>query len=413
MRRLTLLSQLFLVILLVGCEDIIELEKQSYVIAIGIDQTEQEGMYQFTFQIANPISSDPAEGSGQTPDQVVSIPSTDIITATDIANDFLTKKVNLDHTLVIVVSEQLARAGDFIRVIQPATRTAKIHRNIQIIVSRENAEQFLRSIDHGLESKPNRYFQFMISRVQETGVTAFSDFHRFFQVTEGKDRLFLAMYGTTIQEQEDLKKKSIKKIAGEIVQTGGNPAQFIGSAVFKNGKMIDVLTGEETRIVNILNKTTKMDDLIAAIADPIEPNYSISGRFVKKKDPKVSVYYDANTNHAKFDILVPFDFEVLAVPSMVNYSSNGELELILLKALENYFTTTSHKFIEKTQKEYKGDPFYLSLYIRRLFKDIPSYEKADWQGEIYPNAEINVRFKIERLEFGKSIYDTNLNELSD
>src|SRR5690554_2969430 len=58
MSSLTLLSQLFLVILLVGCEDIIELEKQSYVIAIGIDQTEQEGIYQFTFQIANPISSD-------------------------------------------------------------------------------------------------------------------------------------------------------------------------------------------------------------------------------------------------------------------------------------------------------------------------------------------------------------------
>ena len=37
--------------------------------------------------------------------------------------------------------------------------------------------------------------------------------------------------------------------------------QFIGSAVFKDGVMIDKLNGQETRIVNIFDDTTEIKDI--------------------------------------------------------------------------------------------------------------------------------------------------------
>lgn len=399
--------------ILTGCEDLVEIEKQSYVIAIGIDQTDQEGMYQFTFQIANPSSESATDTSGQVTDETVSIPSSDIITATDIANDFLTKKINLDHTQVIIISEEHARSGDFIRMIQPSSRTTRIKRSIQIIVTKENAEQFLRNANPKLDPRPHKYYQFMITRSNETGVTPDADFHRFFQATEGNDKPFLAVYATTIRDEGNQEKESIKKIAGEIIQTGGNPAQFMGSAIFKDGKMIDILTGQETRLINMLNKTYDMDDVISAIPDPIELNYSVSGNFVQKKDPKVTVQYEADQNHATIDVIVPFDFEIVAIPSLVNYSENNDLEMKLKKALEEYYAVVAEELIDKTQKVYQTDPFYWSLYFRRFFKDIPSYEKADWSGQVYPNADITIRFQLDRLDFGKSIYDTNLKESSD
>src|SRR5699024_9231425 len=103
-----------------------------------------------------------------------------------------------------------------------------MRRNIQIIVTNENAENFLKTASPDLEDKPHKYYQFMITRATETGVIPDADFHRFFQLTEDKDDLFLAIYASALRHANDLSKPSIKKIAGELVTSGGNPAQFMG-----------------------------------------------------------------------------------------------------------------------------------------------------------------------------------------
>ncbi|WP_344913931.1 Ger(x)C family spore germination protein [Amphibacillus indicireducens] len=394
---------------LIGCEDLMELEKQSYVIAVGVDLTEQEGLFQFTFQIANPKIDDASGGATQT----ISIPTSDLITATDIANNFVTKKINLDHTRVIIISEELARTGQFISILQPSSRTTQMRRNIQIIVTKEKAETFLRIASPELENKPHKYYQFMITRASETGVIPEADFHHFFQITEGKDDLFLAIFASAVHQEEDLSKPSIEKIAGELITTGGNPAQFMGSAVFKNGKMIDILNAQETRMTTILDKTKKMDDIISAFPDPINPTYNIAGNFIQKEECNIDIKYDAENNHASINVFVPFEFETVAIPSMIRYSDDNELKKILKKALEEHYQSIAEKLIIKTQQQYQAEPFYWSLFIRKFFNDIPSYEEANWSEDIYPNADINVVFQLQRLEFGKSLYDTNLNEMGD
>src|SRR5690625_2923615 len=194
MKQLCVVFSCFLSLLLVGCEDLMELEKQSYVIAVGVDLTEEEGLFNFTFQIANPESQAGSETNGQLTDQTITIPTSDLITATDIANNFVTKKINLDHVRVMVVSEKLARGNEVIRILQHSSRTNQMRRNIRIIVTEENAETFVRGASPALESKPHKYFQFMITRAHETGVIPDADFHRFFQVTVVEDGLFLIIY---------------------------------------------------------------------------------------------------------------------------------------------------------------------------------------------------------------------------
>lgn len=400
-------------LMLTGCGDMIEIEKQSYVIAVGIDLTEEENLYQFTFQIANPGAGDSSDGNGQVTEENISIPTSDLITATDIANNFVAKKINLDHARVFIISEELARSGELVRIIQQSSQTTHMRRTIQLIVTKENAEVFLNNADPKVESKPHKYYQFMISRANDTGIIPDADFHRFYQLTEAGSELFLAIYATTIQEETDLSKPSIEKKAGELIKKGESPAVFMGSAVFKNGKMIDILNAQETRFTNVLDKTMKMDNFVSSFPDPIKPEYNIAGTFIQEQSFDFTIDYDAKENHAQIKVVVEFDFETIAIPSMIDYSSNAELEGLFKKSIEEHYQSKVEKFIKKTQIEYKSDPFYWSLFFRKFFKDIPSYEEANWHEDVYPNAEVSVEFKLERLEFGKSLYGTSFNELGD
>ena len=81
--------------------------------------------------------------------------------------------------------------------------------------------------------------------------------------------LSLAMYTTAEREKNPTIKEEDEYIAGQVNATGElDDTQFIGSAVFKNGKMIDKLTGEETRTVNILDDTTNIKDILVNFPDP-------------------------------------------------------------------------------------------------------------------------------------------------
>ncbi|GGM43138.1 putative spore germination protein YfkR [Paraliobacillus quinghaiensis] len=403
-----------LFILLTGCYDKAELEQQSYVIAIGLDKGEKEGTFSFTFQIANPeVGSTLSAGSDEEAEETISITGNDIVTATNTANSFVTKRIVLDQTKVIVVSEELARSEDFLRVIQSASRTPQIRRGVEMIVSKEKASDFLNNNDPKMEQRPHKYYQYMLNRAKQTGIIPEADLHRFFQITEGDADLFLAIYATTEKAETEDTGTEDEYIAGQIPQEGGNVTQFMGSAVFKEGMLIDIIDGQETRICNTLDKTMGMEELLSTYPDPIAPKYRISADYSQKEEPVIDVSYNKKTNHAKISVTVSFNLEILAIPSMIDYAQNEKNQKILRKSIEKNLENKTKELIQISQEEYGSDPFYWSLYIRKFFKDIPAYEKGDWNKKIFPNAEIDVNFVLKRLDFGKMLNDSNLNDVRD
>ncbi|WP_112179061.1 MULTISPECIES: Ger(x)C family spore germination protein [Paraliobacillus] len=403
-----------LLLILTGCYDRIELEQQSYVIAVGIDKGEETGTFSFTFQLANPeVGATLSAGSDEEPQETVTITGSDIITATNTANSFITKKITLDQTKVIIISEELARSKDFIRVIQTAARTPQIRRSVQLIVSKENASDFLNNNEPKTETRPHKYYQYMLNRASQTGIIPDANLHRFFQITEGDADLFLAIYATTEISEPKESGSEDEYIAGQVPQQGGSKTQFMGSAVFKEGQMIDILDGQDTRICNILDKTIEMEELLATYPDPIKPEYQVSANYSQKSVPLVNVSYDKKNNHAKIDVTIPFEIEIIAIPSLVDYAQNNKYNQKLRESIEQSIEEKTTKLVKKSQEEYGSDPFYWSIYIRRYFKDIPAYEEADWNKVIYPNASITINYKLKRLEFGKMLKDSKLNEVRD
>ncbi|WP_407272329.1 Ger(x)C family spore germination protein [Radiobacillus sp. PE A8.2] len=400
-------------LVLTGCYDKVELEQQSYVIAIGVDKTDEKGVFRFTFQIANPeVGSTVGAGSSEDPKETVTLTGGDILTATNTANSFVSKEITLDQTKVLIISEELARSGDFIRIIQSASRTTQIRRGVQIIVSKENASVFLNNNNPKLETRPHKYYQYMISRAKETGIIPDADIHRFFQITEGDADLFLAIYATTEIGKTKHDGYEDEYIAGEIPQQGGNTTQFMGSAVFKEGVMIDTLDGQETRISLVFDYTQNLDDLLSTYVDPVDDEYRIAADYSQKTAPEVKVKYNKN-KPTKIDVTVNFQIEILAIPSLVDYAKNKEYQKLLSKSIEEALEKKASELIKKTQEVYRAEPFYWSLFVRKYFRTIEQYEQADWNENIYPNADITVNYNLVRLEFGKMINDSNLSEVRD
>ncbi|RSK25674.1 Ger(x)C family spore germination protein [Bacillus sp. HMF5848] len=410
-----LLWAVVLMAIMTGCMDKKELEEQAYVMAIGLDlyKGEKQNVW-VTFQIANPeVGSTLAGGSTQEQaKETVTLLANDFITAKNTANSFISRDITLDHTKVLIVSEELARSKDFIRIIQSAMRSRELRRGVQIIVSKEKASDFLQNNKPALETRPHKYYQFMINRAKETGIIPESTVHRFFQLTEGDADLFLAMYATTkVEGEKKMDGMEDRYIAGNVPQKGGNQTQFIGSAVFKEGQMIDVINGEMTRLCLILDNTLNIKDMLATYPDPVNEKYYVSTRVIKKKPTLVDLKYYKD-RPTEINVSVAIDLEIVAVPSLVNYSLKENREE-LRRSIRDGLNERFNKFIKKTQEEYKGDPFYWSLYVRKYFLTVPAYEEADWSKKIYPNAHINVSFDIENIRYGKIIRNSDLEKVRD
>lgn len=124
-----------------------------------------------------------------------------------------------------------------------------------MIVTKEKASEFININKPLLETRPHKFYQLMVNRARETGFVPPSDLLHFFQITERDADLFPVIYATA-KQQDDIKRRINLKMNIKLVKSplvNKNLAQFIGSALFKEGKLVGTLNSEETRIALILD----------------------------------------------------------------------------------------------------------------------------------------------------------------
>ena len=84
---------------------------------------------------------------------------------------------------------------------------------------------------------------------------------------------------------------------------------------------------------------------------------------------------------------------------MTNYTSEKNQQMIK-QQMTDHITTTIEDFFKKTQKEFKGVPYPLSIYARRYFLTLQEYKEFNWT-KSYVNAEIIIKPEIEIVDYGK------------
>ncbi len=406
-----------IVILLTGCWDRKELEEISYAVAVGIDIPEgvdlkKEQSFDITFEFSNPKLQINGAAGQTDKKEVVTITSPDFITAKNTANSFVTRQISLIHAKVIVVSEELARSKYFYRMIGTALKEREIRREINLIVTDGKAVDFIKKNKPEMGIRPHRYYQFVFDRSIETGLVPDSTLNRLFSITDGDADLFLAIYGS-VNDDKDMNefKEEDQYLGGRVPKEGGNPAQLMGSAVFKEGIMIGKLSGEETRSVMILDDTMDMEDMYVSYTDPMNDNYKIVVR-LKKKD-RTDIKVTLRKGPPQIRVNVPLSAEILSVPSMINYATNEKNQDILRKAIASEVKRNFDSLVKRSQQEFKSDPFYWSLNVRPLFKTIQEYEKWDWTNKQFPKADIKINVDVEIFGYGKQLKETDMEMIND
>jgi spore germination protein KC len=398
-----------------GCWDQKELDQKAYVIGIGLDTYDAEGKVKITYLIANPEvgSQQSSGGTNEPPQEMVSFIADDFIASRNTANAVVAKEISYDLLQVIIVSEKLAKKRDFIRWIYSAAKDREIKRSAQLVVSKEAAEEFIVNNKPKLETRPHKYFELMIDRGQETGMIPNADLNGFFQIAESDSDLFLAIYASAEKSDSTRKMTDDDIMAGDIQIDGTtNEAQFMGSAVFMEGKMIGEITGEETRISSLLDSSWETEDVLTTFKDPFDDRFRISARVSQKQENTYKLKRKSKNSRPEIEIKVPLFIEVLSDPSMTNYANNkGKVEE-LKQSLTAAIETNMAAYIARTQEEFKGETFHLSVPIRKEFSTHREFRDFDWM-KSYPNAKVKVRVVVQFGEFGRQTKLPNMHELRD
>jgi len=392
---------LLIILPLGGCWDKKEIEKRAYAIAIGLDKGKDDNL-KITYLISNPEYGSQQDGGGisEPANEIITFETGSLITAEPKANIVVAKEVSYDLLRNIIVSEELARSKSFIRWMYDTTKEKDIRRDSFFIVTKEPASEFIMNNKPKLETRAHKYYDIIIRRNIEIGIIPHADLNKYFRITEADADLFLGIYATTVHEKtETPNDKGDDILAGQLDISGEtNQTQFIGSALFKEGKMIGKLTGEETRITYLLNNTADAPDIIASLTDPINEKYQMAVRITKLKNADIKI--NTKQRPAKIDVTVPMTVDVLSDHSMVNFASNKDKRKLLKQHLEKRFKEKMMELVKRTQVEFKGEPFGWSLAARKKFATIPEYENFDWM-KSYPDMDVNINVKIQFGEFGR------------
>lgn len=391
---------LVLVCSLTGCWDQEELEDNAYVIGLGLDPSEQKEKIKVTMLIANPEVGTAQGGGGsiEKPREVISFDAIDFVTAKGTANAIISRDISYDLLKVILVSEEFAKDPKFVPTIYDTLRDKEIRLDSYLAVSKEKASDYFVKNEPKMETRPHKYFQFMINHGIANGFIPDSTLFRFFKTADVKADLFLAMYTTSERQKNPKIRDEDDYMAGQLNVSGElDDTQFIGSAVLKNGVMIDKLTGSDIRMVNILDDTTDIEDILINLPDPFSDEQAqMAIRILKTEDNKIKM--NLKGEKPKIYITIPLAIEVMTNPSMVNLAQSEKNQKILKKHITEHLQTRFEEFLKKTQTELKGSPFPLSIHARKYFKTLPEFEKFNWE-KSYPKADISVNTEIEIIDY--------------
>ena len=165
MKILCILMSILLVIpLFSSCSDLQEPNELAYVVAIGIDKTENcpddAKSYDITIQFAKPVQISGGEEGGKGEDimENITLTSPTLLSAFNMANQIVSKKFELSHTKLIVFSEDIAKEGikNFMQVM---SRNSELRPNIYLAVSSCKAQKYLESVKPMVEINPVKYYQ--------------------------------------------------------------------------------------------------------------------------------------------------------------------------------------------------------------------------------------------------------------
>lgn len=397
-----LLCLLFSVIILSGCYDNIEIEDLAYVVAIGIDEAEANNFI-LTFQTAVPQSI--AGGGGEGTD-ITSFKTDNFLTGLKKTSEYLSRKINMSHTKIIVVSEAIAKKGvlGFLNGLQ---EILELRPNVNIVVSEDGAKKYIESVQPKLSANPAKYYELLFNSYETEFRVPYTQLEDFMYRAKSNSLQPITVFtgvNTDIIESKKPSAEEGKKKEGSGSKSGAGgggeaageePKKSMsikGLTVFNADKMVGKLEPNEATLYALMNGANK--NMRIEVTDPLDNRFKVLCRVAKEKSSYTKIYIE--DNKPRINIYLKLTAEIIAVQSDNDYDEPNKAP-ILKEAYETYLKNDITKLLTKVTKQYKSDIFSFSELAKRNYKTIDEWNNVGWP-KIFPQSDYNLIIDFEIIK---------------
>ncbi|MFD2706250.1 Ger(x)C family spore germination protein [Salibacterium lacus] len=380
-----LVSALLTIVLLSGCWSNQELPDLALVSATGID-LEDDGRYTVTVQVINPgnVAGEGMQGTGGSESPPVSTYTESGWNLTEI-NRKMSKKVSrriyYAHTNLVVISEKLAEEKGIQPVFDVLERDHEFRSSAQVVISHQSdAEDIMKTLSSIDKVPANKIINTMRSTEKAWGEHVSVNIRELVAklVSPGEAPVVTTFH--TIENQ------------GETLQSiqQTNPAgrlEAAGLAIFKNGRMVDMTTGETSKgIVWLLDKvkTTAVsvdwnEEKHAAVFDLVRQQTKVSADLGKGGDVRMKVNIAAEGNASE-------------VKQPINLASPGVLNKMEQKVEETIKQSILHA-VDKAQ-ELETDILGFGEAVHQANPDKWKKWEGEWDESYFPEVQVDVSVDV-------------------
>lgn len=374
---------------LCGCYDSKEIDETAYIIALGIDKSDNSG-YSYTFQFSAPLatmSSEGSEGGTNSKDDENStvrnivITAPDFYTAKNMTNNFLSKTVDMSHLKLIVFSATVDENG-FLNHSQFMLHEREVRPHTAVALAKTTAEEYLKCVNPELEANTAKYYELMSLRSNNvySPTKRLSDFVEEISSEDGVSSLPIACvgggdYAVPKTDSSDL------WVGLDKTKVKSKRAQMQGMAIFRDGKICGILDGDSAMLYNVLNRHIKSCTI--TLRNPYVDNTFITFRL---NIPHPAEYSVSNTNKpCQIAVSQGFDIEFFGGVLPEGFTDFSKLydyaDHIITSKISSYFYELS--------RNQRADIMKIGDCLKSKFLTNVAWQAFDWE-RAFQAAEFDV-----------------------
>lgn len=393
---------------LAGCAGAREVDDWAYVYMIGIDRGISNNL-RMTLQIATLKGGNQGSQSGQgRPEDkqftVITLDCATFYSGLNMINSSLSRRLNYSQAKYFICSEDLAKE-DIGNLMSAFARDRQIRRTMHMIFVRGQASDFIKAFDPILGISVAKTHEGMMDMHELTGLFFDVNMGHFIDAVKSTKTHPVAILAavndfSAFQETgtpaEGTTRSAGDYYAGELPRTGGNRLEYLGTALFRGGRFVGELNGDETRCLLMVQGDFR--DGSFAFPGPLDPEELMTVKITQRRTPLIQVNF--RDQKAYIHVKVFLEGDLKAIRSDTDYES-PELKPIL----NEHITRLIKKQLDKTIDichDLNCDAFGFGETACMQFPTIQEWEAYNWLDR-FKDTEITTEVEFEMRRTGTMI----------
>lgn len=363
MRRTLVLLLLSAALLFGGCMQSLSIGDYAYALYIGVEEGENLP-YKVTFLVAMPNGS--GADSSSISQKTVTAEARTLFEAMETVNAGLPSRLNFSRVSSIVVQEKLMQDGRFLSFSDFALGKLDLWLNLRVLVTPDSVTEVLNGILSDSDPSLSKLKHNIGVLAERSGITVDVSFSEMMEQFESKtgDAL-LAYCGTAdYSVREDMTGgNSYPYLGGNVLTESLLKTSILGAAVFDGDRMVGVLDGQHTMLVQMVNDRFERGRVLLPNGD----GTILTVYLYRLKAPKITF----SMEHVSVELYLEADIEQ---PEYVALEERTATKAYL----EEWLKTELLRVLASLQ-EANSDAMCFGREAVRSFDSTEAWESFDWK----------------------------------